>query len=195
LFASTYYNVMPDLITTAKGITSSYAPLGAVMARKSIADEFNDGPGFLHGLTFGGHPVCTAAALANLDIMLEEDLPGQAKATGAYLRAQLEARIGNHPNVGDIRGAGLFLGIEVVADKTTKVSPEYGADVLNWMTSEMRDQGFIVRNDSRGDPTTQLCPPLVITREECDRSVDMLEGVFNELGRRMGTVGTKHPTA
>jgi adenosylmethionine-8-amino-7-oxononanoate aminotransferase len=192
LFASTYYGVVPDLITAAKGITSSYAPLGAVMVRKAIADEFNDGPGFLHGLTFGGHPVCTAAALANLDIMLDEDLPGQAKATGAYLRGQLESRLGNHPNVGDIRGAGLFLGIEVVADKATKESPPYGADVLNWMTSEMRAQGFIVRNDSRGDPTTQICPPLVITHEECDRTVDMLEQTFDGLGRRIGTVGTKH---
>ena len=71
------------MITTAKGITSSYAPLGAVLARKAIADVFNDGPGFLHGLTFGGHPVSTAAALANLDIVLEEDLPGRARETGA----------------------------------------------------------------------------------------------------------------
>lgn len=192
LFGSTYFGVSPDIITAAKGITSSYAPLGAVMVRKSIADEFNDGPGFLHGLTFGGHPVCTAAALANLDIMLEEDLAGQARATGAYLRDQLEERLGDHPNVGDIRGAGLFLGIEVVADKATKESPPYGADALNWMTAEMKARGFIVRNDSRGDPTTQLCPPLVITREECDRTVDMLEQVFDGLGQRLGTVATKH---
>jgi adenosylmethionine-8-amino-7-oxononanoate aminotransferase len=171
LFASTYYGVMPDIITSAKGITSSYAPLGAVMVRKSIADEFNDGPGFAHGLTFGGHPVSTAAALANLDIMLEEDLPGQAKATGAYLREQLETRLGNHPNVGDIRGAGLFLGIEMVSNKRTKESPPYDADVLTWMTGEMLRRGFIVRNDSRGDPTTQLCPPLIITRVVCDRGV------------------------
>jgi len=192
LFASTYYDVMPDLITTAKGITSSYAPLGAVMARKSVADVFNDGPGFLHGLTFGGHPVSTAAAVANLDIMLEEDLPGKAKATGAYLRSQLESRLGDHPHVGDIRGAGLFLGIEVVADKATKESPEYDADVLQWMTAEMRSMGLIVRNDGRGDPTTQLCPPLIITREECDRAVDVLESTFDGLARKLGTIGTQH---
>jgi adenosylmethionine-8-amino-7-oxononanoate aminotransferase len=192
LFASTYYDVVPDLITTAKGITSSYAPLGAVMARKQIADVFNDGPGFLHGLTFGGHPVCTAAALANLDIMLEEDLPGKAKATGSYLRGQLESRLGDHPNVGDIRGAGLFLGIEVVADKETKESPPYDAEILQWMTDQMKAQGLILRNDGRGDPTTQLCPPLVITREEVDRVVDILEQTFDGLGRKIGTVGTQH---
>ncbi|MCC6790206.1 MAG: aminotransferase class III-fold pyridoxal phosphate-dependent enzyme [Thermomicrobiales bacterium] len=193
LFASTYFDVVPDLITTAKGITSSYAPLGAVMARKEVADVFNEGPGFLHGLTFGGHPVCTAAALANLDIMLEEDLPGKAKATGAYLRNQLESRLGDHPNVGDIRGAGLFLGIEVVADKATKESPEYDAQILQWMTDQMRAQGLILRNDGRGDPTTQLCPPLVITKEEVDRVVDILEQTFDGLGRKLGTVGTLHP--
>lgn len=190
LFASTFYGVEPDLVTTAKGITSSYAPLGAVMARKSVADVFNVDPaGFRHGLTFGGHPVSCAAALANLDIMLEEDLPGKAKETGTYLRAQLEARLGNHPNVGDIRGAGLFLGIELVADKATKTSPEYGDDMLNWLTDEIRSAGLIIRNDSRGDPTTQLCPPLIITKEECDRVVDILERSFNHLGRELGTVG------
>ena len=191
LFASTYYGVEPDLITTAKGITSSYAPLGAVMARKSIADTLDDGPGFLHGLTFGGHPVATAAANANLDIMLEEDLPGRARETGAYLRAQREARLGGHPNVGDIHGVGLFLGVEMVADKATKETLPYDADHLVWMTDQMREKGFIMRNDGRGDPTTQLCRPLVITRDECDRVCDVLEECFDGLG----TIGTLHTTA
>lgn len=195
MFGSTYYNVMPDLITTAKGITSSYAPLGAVMARKSVADVFNEGDGFNHGLTFGGHPVSCAAALANLDIMLEEDLPGKAKKTGAYLRNQLETRLGDHPNIGDIRGAGLFLGIELVSDKATKSSPEYGADMLTWLTDQMRLQGLIIRNDSRGDPVTQLCPPLIFTKPECDRVVDVLEHSFNMLGRELGSIPTMHAAA
>jgi adenosylmethionine-8-amino-7-oxononanoate aminotransferase len=192
LFGSTYFGVEPDLITTAKGITSSYAPLGAVLVRKAVADVFNQGPGFLHGLTFGGHPVACAAALANLDIMLEEDLPGRAKATGAYLRSELEAAFANHPNVGDIRGAGLFLGVELVADRATKETLPQGSDQLHWLTDEMRANGLILRNDDRGDPTTQLSPPLVITREECDRVVAILASCFDELGRRLGTVGTIH---
>jgi L-2,4-diaminobutyrate transaminase len=162
------------------------------MARKSIADVFNDG-GFTHGLTFGGHPVCTAAALANLDIMIEEDLPGKAKATGAYLRNQLETRFADHPHVGDIRGAGLFLGVEVVADKETKESWEYDAKVLQWMSDQMRSKGLILRNDGRGDPTTQICPPLVITNEEVDRAIDIMEEVFNGLARELGSIGTQHP--
>src|SRR5215217_5505054 len=169
LFGSTYFGVEPDVITLAKGITSSYAPLGAVMVRKSVADTFvGEGPGFSHGLTFGGHPVSCAAALANLDIFLEEDLAGQAKATGAYLRSELESAFADHPNVGDIRGAGLFLGVELVADRATKQTLPQGSDQLHWLTDEMRASGLILRNDDRGDPTTQLSPPLVITREECD---------------------------
>src|SRR5215217_5442306 len=190
LFGSTYFGVEPDLITTAKGITSSYAPLGAVLVRKAVADVFNQGPGFLHGLTFGGHPVACAAALANLDIMLEEDLPGQAKATGAYLRSELEAAFSNHPNVGDIRGAGLFLGVELVADRATKQTLPQGSDQLHWLTDEMRASGLILRNDDRGDPTTQLSPPLVITREECDRTVEILRRTFDEFGQKLGTVAT-----
>jgi adenosylmethionine-8-amino-7-oxononanoate aminotransferase len=205
LFASEYYGVVPDLITTAKGITSSYAPLGAVLARKAIADAFAAPPlegmpmpvaaarkaGFQHGLTFGGHPVAAAAALANLDIMLEEDLPGKARETGTYLRDALDSTLGNHPNVGDIRGVGLFLGVELVADRETKETFRDNA-LLVWLTDQMRDRGLILRNDGRNDPTTQLCPPLVITREECDRTVAILEETITELGRRLGTVGTVH---
>ena len=207
LFGSTYFGVEPDVITTAKGITSSYAPLGAVLVRKSVADAFaeptsDDLPapvnaarkyGFQHGLTFGGHPVSCAAAIANLDIMLEEDLPGKAKQMGAYLQGELQAALGEHPNVGDIRGAGLFLGIEMVADKQTKASPAK-ADVLEWMSDKMLERGLILRNDGRNDPTTQLCPPLVVTKDECDYVVNVLAECFDELGKRLGTVGTTTAT-
>ncbi len=205
LFGSEYYGVQPDIITTAKGITSSYAPLGAVLVRKEVADSFEApapewlpepvraarASGFLHGLTFGGHPVACAAANANLDIMLEEDLPGMARETGAYLRGELESALGDHPNVGDIRGAGMFLGVELVADKATKES-FHDAKLLSWLTDQMRERGLIVRNDGRNDPTTQLCPPLILTREECDRTVAVLVETITELGRRLGTVGTQH---
>ena len=207
LFGSTYYGVEPDVITAAKGITSSYAPLGAVLVRKEVADAFADDgggdggspiasfrrSGFLHGFTFGGHPVSCAAALANLDILLEEDLPGRAKETGAYLRRALEAALGEHPNVGDIRGVGLFLGVELVSDRATKASPD-DPQLLAWLTDRMRERGLILRNDDRNDPTTQICPPLVITREECDRVVATLVACFDELGRKLGTVGTAHAT-
>lgn len=176
-----------------------------MLARREVADVFSAAPepglpapveaarssGFLHGLTFGGHPVSCAAALANLDIMLEEDLPGRAKRVGAYLRRELEAALGNHPNVGDVRGAGLFLGVELVADRATKAT-FHDKPLLAWLTERMREGGLILRNDDRNDPTTQLCPPLVITEEECDRTVAILAEAITELGRRLGSVGTTH---
>ena len=195
LFASTYYGVVPDIITSAKGITSSYAPLGAAMVRKEVADTIDENGVLNHGITFGGHAVSCAAGIANLDIMLNEDMAGKAKRTGAYLRNQLESRLGDHPNVGDIRGAGLFLGVEMVMNKKTKETLPYDAEILQWLTNEMRAGGLILRNDGRGDPTTQLCPPLCITEEECDRVVDVLERSFTKLGEKLGTVGKQIPVA
>ncbi len=192
LFGSTYFGVEPDLISMAKDITSCYALLGAVLVRKSVTDAFlGKGPGFLHGLTFGSHSISCAAALANLDIMLEEDLPGRARETGAYLRSQLEAAFADHPNVGEICRAGLFLGVELVKDRETKAT-FHDSVLLAWPTDRMCEQGLILRNDDRSDPTTQLYRPLVITREECDRTVEILAASFDELGKKPGSVATIH---
>ena len=125
---------------------------------------------------------------------VEEDLPGRAREMGDYLRGALESTLDGHPNVGDIRGAGLFLGVELVADRETKETFR-DKGLLAWLTDQMRERGLILRNDGRNDPTTQLCPPLVITREECDRTVAVLEETITELGRRLGTVGTAHSAA
>lgn len=195
LFGSTHFDVQPDIITTAKGITSSYAPLGAVLARQSVADTFGEGPGFLHGLTFGGHAVSCAAGNANLDIMLEEDLPGRAKETGKYLVSELHAAFDNHPIIGDIRGVGLFIGIELVLDRETRETLPIDSEHLTWITDELLRQGFIARTDDRGDPTTQLSPPLIITKDECDRTINVLVKVYNQLARKLGKLPTQHPTA
>ena len=178
------------------------------MARKSIADAFAEPAaeglgapvaasrkgGFQHGLTFGGHPVSCAAAIANLDIMLEENPPGRAQEIGQYLRDGLTATLGNHPNVGDIRGVGLFLGVELVAGRATKETFRDNA-LLAWLTDQMRQRGLILRNDGRNDPTTQLGPPLVITREECDHTIAILDETITDWGRQLGSVGTHHVTA
>jgi adenosylmethionine-8-amino-7-oxononanoate aminotransferase len=191
MFGSEIYGVEPDLITSAKGITSSYAPLGAVMARKSVADVFLEGMPFMHGITFGGHPASAAAAIANLDIFERENLPGRAAEMGAYLRKELEAALGDHPYVGDIRGVGLFQGVELVRDKRTRErSRDEG--LMLWMTNELRRKGLLLRNDERIDPTTQLSPPLVITREECDRVVSTLRETIDTIGQRWGAIGTVH---
>ncbi|MEZ4497499.1 MAG: aminotransferase class III-fold pyridoxal phosphate-dependent enzyme [Thermomicrobiales bacterium] len=189
LFGSEVFGVEPDVITTAKGITSSYAPLGAVLVRKSIADVFNDGPKFNHGITFGGHPAAAAAGLANLDIFLREDLPARSREMGGYLRKELEAALGDNPIVGDIRGVGLFQGVELVTDRDTKASPD-DHDAMVWLTDELRRKGIVLRVDERVDPTTQFSPPLVITKEEIDRMVFELTACVTEIGRRWGKIGT-----
>jgi adenosylmethionine-8-amino-7-oxononanoate aminotransferase len=191
LFGSEAFGVEPDVITSAKGITSSYAPLGAVLVRKSIADEFATGPKFSHGITFGGHPAAAAAGLANLDIFLREDLAGRSKTMGDYLRKELEAALGDNPIVGDIRGLGLFQGIELVKDRGTKETP-HDHDAMVWLTEELRRKGIVLRVDERVDPTTQLSPPLIITKDEIDRMVLELTAAIQEIGRRWGKIGTVH---
>ena len=94
---------------------------------------------------------------------------------------------------GDVRGAGLFRGVELVADRATKASPS-DPGLLGWLTDFLRERGLILRNDDRNDPTTQTCPQLVITRAECDRVVSTLAEAFDELGKRIGSVGTAHAT-
>jgi adenosylmethionine-8-amino-7-oxononanoate aminotransferase len=191
MFGSEYFGVEPDVITTAKGLTSSYAPLGAVLVRKSVADVFLEGEPFMHGLTFGGHPAACAAAIANIEIMQREDLPGRARDMGAYLRKELIAALGDHPYVGDIRGVGLFQGVELVKDRRSKESPD-DPGLMIWMTEQLRKKGILLRNDDRIDPTTQISPPLIVTKEECDRVVLALREVIDGIGRRWGAVGTVH---
>jgi adenosylmethionine-8-amino-7-oxononanoate aminotransferase len=189
LFGSEVFGVVPDVITSAKGITSSYAPLGAVLVRKSVADVFDSGQKFNHGITFGGHPASAAAGLANLDIFLREDLSGRSKTMGAYLRKELEAALGDNPIVGDIRGIGLFQGVELVKDRATKETPnDHGAMV--WLTDELKRKGIMLRVDERVDPTTQFSPPLIITKEEIDRMVHEVTAAITQIGRRWGKIGT-----
>ncbi|MBX6341936.1 MAG: aminotransferase class III-fold pyridoxal phosphate-dependent enzyme, partial [Thermomicrobiaceae bacterium] len=143
-FGSDLYEVRPDIITVAKGITSAYAPLGAAIASRKIAEVF-EGPEsepFMHGITFGGHPVSAAAALANLDIMERERLVERSAAMGDYLMQRLQEALGDHPNVGDIRGAGLFIGIELVKDRETK-EPMTGERLVGWLSDELLRRGVI----------------------------------------------------
>ena len=121
-FGAQRYDYEPDLITTAKGLTSAYAPMGAVIASDKVAEPFMEGKNmFVHGLTFGGHPVSAAAAMANLDIFEREDLCGHVLAKEGEFRSMLEG-LRDIPIVGDVRGAGFFHAIELVKDQDTKES-------------------------------------------------------------------------
>jgi adenosylmethionine-8-amino-7-oxononanoate aminotransferase len=190
-FGSTALGISPDIITCAKGITSGYAPLGAVMVRKEVADAFigDEGDKFMHGITFGGHPASCAAALANIAIIEREQLNERARTMGDYLIRELRAAVGEHPNVGDIRGMGMFMALELVRDQCGK-QPLDEPNLMGWLSDQFKRRGLICRADDRLDPVIQLAPPLNIPQEDADQVVAIVADVIHALGRKMGTQPT-----
>lgn len=182
MFATEHWGVKPDMMTLAKGLTSAYYPLGAVIVSKEIADTFigDEYKKLMHGITFGGHPVAAAAALANIAIIEREGLVEQAAQKGVYLQEQLHKALDRHPSIGDIRGAGLFVGIEFVKNKETR-EPMDGGPMMGWLSDQLLTRGLICRCDDRLDPVIQLSPPLVITKQEIDQIVSTIEEVVGAL--------------
>jgi adenosylmethionine-8-amino-7-oxononanoate aminotransferase len=178
------FGAVPDMITTAKGITSAYAPMGAVIVSDRVAEPFmNDTGMFTHGITFGGHPVSAAMAMANLDIFEREDLCGHVREKEPEFRSMLEKLHEDLPIVGDVRGAGYFHALELVKDKETKET--FDADeseelLRGFMSGELYRHGLICRADDRGDPVVQISPPLVAGQEEFDVIAGTLGAVLEE---------------
>jgi adenosylmethionine-8-amino-7-oxononanoate aminotransferase len=187
-FGSERYGYQPDIITFAKGVTSGYSPLGGMVVRDPLMEPFlQGGATFLHGVTFAGHPVSSAVALANLDIFEKEDLLGNVRANEAGFRATLEKLL-DLPIVGDVRGAGYFYGIELVKDKATKESfsdDECERLLRGFLSHALFDAGLVCRADDRGDPVIQLAPPLICTQEHFDAMEQILRSVLTEAWRRM----------
>ena len=187
-FGCQRYGYQPDIITTAKGLTSAYAPMGAVIASDRVAEPFLDGlHSFTHGFTFGGHPICAAIALANLDAMEREGVLDNVRANESRLRAMLES-LRDLPIVGDVRGAGYFHAIELVKDKETKESfSEAEAETLlrGFLSGELYSRGLICRADDRGDPVVQFSPPLIAGPEQFEEIEAILRPVLAEAGERM----------
>jgi adenosylmethionine-8-amino-7-oxononanoate aminotransferase len=182
-FGSQRYGYQPDVITFAKGITSGYAPLGGMLVRDRLMEPFANGPAtFLHGVTFAGHPVSAAVALANLDVFEKEDLLGSVRANEDAFRATL-GKLNDLPIVGDVRGDGYFYGIEMVKEKTTRetFSDEESERLLRgFLSHALYDAGLICRADDRGDPVIQLAPPLTCTQEHFDEMEQILRSVLTE---------------
>ena len=182
-FGSIRYKFQPDIITCAKGLTSGYSPLGAMLASDRLMEPFaKDSTTFLHGFTFGGHPVSAAAAIANLDIFEREHLIEHVQSKEGEFRAKLDT-LSDLPIVGEIRGAGYFYGIELVKDKNTKESfnEEESERLLRGiLTPRLFELGLICRADDRGDPVVQLAPPLICDTEQFDEIVSILRTVFEE---------------
>jgi adenosylmethionine-8-amino-7-oxononanoate aminotransferase len=183
------FGVVPDMITTAKGITSAYAPMGAVIVSDRVAGPFmHDTKMFTHGITFGGHPVSAAVAMANLDIFEREDLCGHVRAKESEFRGMLDKLQEDLPIVGDVRGAGYFHALELVKDKQTKESftdAESEELLRGFMSGELYRHGLICRADDRGDPVIQLSPPLIADTEEFELIDRVLRQVLSEAWERI----------
>jgi adenosylmethionine-8-amino-7-oxononanoate aminotransferase len=188
-FGAQRYGYSPDIITTAKGLTSAYAPMGALIASDKVADPFMEGTAmFAHGLTFGGHPLASAIALANLDIFEREDLCGHVLDKEAEFRGMLDDLKRDLPIVGDVRGAGYFQALELVKDKDTKesFSHEESEKLLRgYLSGALYEEGLICRADDRGDPVVQLCPPLIADTPEFEEIDRVLRKVLTGAWQRM----------
>ena len=187
-FGAIKYDYLPDMITTAKGLTSAYAPMGAVIASDRVAEPFMTGlNSFTHGFTFAGHPICSAVALANLDAFENEGVIEHVRENEGRFRGMLES-LRELPIVGDVRGAGFFQAIELVKDKDTKESfddEESETLLRGFLSGELYRRGLICRADDRGDPVIQLSPPLIAGPEQFDEIEEILRGVLTEAGERM----------
>jgi len=181
MFACNAFDYVPDIITCAKGMSSGYSPIGAMIASDRLYEPFSKGDTtFYHGYTFGGHPVSAAVALENLKIFEEEGINEHVRENSPKFRAALE-RLLDIPIVGDVRGAGYFFGIELVKNKETKETfSDDEAEVLlrGFLSKALFDAGLYCRADDRGDPVIQLSPPLTIGPAEFDEIEAILRDVL-----------------
>jgi adenosylmethionine-8-amino-7-oxononanoate aminotransferase len=187
-FGSERYDIEPDLVTCAKGLSSAYASIGAVLATNRVMEPFLEGTAtFMHGMTFGGHPVSCAIALKNIEIIRREQLVEGVAAREDALQATL-AQLLDLPIVGDLRGAGYFWALELVRDKETEATfSDEECEVLlrEFLSPRLFERGLICRADDRGEPVIQISPPLVAGQQEFDEIVGILGDVLPEAWERV----------
>jgi adenosylmethionine-8-amino-7-oxononanoate aminotransferase len=187
-YGSLRYGYQPDIITVAKGLTSGYVPLGAMLASEKLAQPFKEGTSwFAHGITYGGHPVGAAVALANLDIFEREDLNRHVRDNTELFRSYLD-RLNDLPIVGDVRGDGYFFGIELVKDKATKETfddEESERLLRGFLSKALFEAGLYCRADDRGDPVVQLAPPLICDESHFAEMEQVLRSVLSEAWNRI----------
>ena len=187
-FGSERYDIRPDLMTIAKGLSSSYASIGAVVASDRVTEPFmRDTRMYAHGITFGGHPVASAVALKNIEIMKRDQIVEHVASTQDAFRAKLDELL-DLPIVGDVRGTGFFYAVELVKDKDTKATfddEECETLLRQFLSPRLFERGLICRADDRGDPVVQISPPLVAGEEEFDRIVSILGDVLAEAWTRV----------
>jgi adenosylmethionine-8-amino-7-oxononanoate aminotransferase len=185
-FGSERYDIQPDIITAAKGLSSSYAAIGAVIATDGVMEPFLESTSmYSHGITFGGHPVMCAIALKNIEIMKRDGIVQHVRANEELFRTKLEALL-DLEIVGDVRGAGFFYAVELVKDKETRATfddDECEALLRGFLSPALFEAGLVCRADDRGDPVIQISPPLVAGEREMDEIVRILGEVLEEAQR------------
>lgn len=183
MFATEHFGVVPDIMTMAKGLSSGYCPIACAIVRPSVYDVFKQGESSLsHLITFGGQAVACAAAIKNLEIMRRENLPERAAETGEYLMQRLQGLVDSHPTVGDARGIGLLTAIEFVKDKQSKEKWGRDSDFIKRMNGLVAERGLL----SRVWDVMHIAPPLVVTREEIDRIVSIIDESLTIAEREFG---------
>jgi adenosylmethionine-8-amino-7-oxononanoate aminotransferase len=187
-FGADRFGYQPDIITCAKGMTSGYSPIGAMIATDRIMEPFlHSDVSFAHGYTFGGHPVSAAVALANLDIFERERINEHVRESAPGFRQTLE-KLCDLPIVGDVRGDGFFYGIEMVKDKVTKETfddDESERLLRGFLSKALFDAGLYCRADDRGDPVIQLAPPLICDQSHFDEMEQILRSVLTAAWARL----------
>ncbi len=184
------YGFVPDILTFAKGVTSGYAPMGGMAFTDRIAEALQSAPTtmFLHGATWGGHPVASAVALANLEVFERHDLLANVQANEAWLGEQFRRLAEDHEIVGHHRGAGYFWAVELVADRDGPVlfTAEQSEDLLRgFLNPRLLELGLICRSDDRDEPVIQVAPPLLADRTVLGELVDGLDQVLSEAQKRV----------
>jgi len=180
-FAVDNWDVVPDVMTVAKGINSGYVPLGAMIVREPIADWVRDKL-FAGGLTYSGHPLACASAVASIEAFQEEGIVEQAAATGEVFRTELERLAGKHPSIGEVRGLGCFFGLELVKDRETRepLVPfnAAGADAkpIGAVSKRALDRGLYLMTHWN---VVMCCPPLTITRDELAEGIEALDDALS----------------
>ena len=187
-FACEKYDVQPDLVTCAKGLSSAYASIGAVITTDKVMEPFLEEKSmFSHGITFGGHPVMCAIALKNIEIMKRDRIVDGVRENENMYRSTLEQLL-ELPIAGDLRGAGCFYALELVKDKETKegFSDEESETLLRgFLSPQFFERGLICRSDDRGDPVVQISPPLIAGQAEFDEMTGIIGDVLTEASKRI----------
>jgi adenosylmethionine-8-amino-7-oxononanoate aminotransferase len=195
MFGSERVRARPDMVTTAKGLTSAYAPMGAVLVSERVAAPlYDDGRMLLHGITFGGHPLAAAIARRNLEIFARDGVLENVAALEGHLHARLD-ELRALPIVGDVRGAGFFWALELVADEdgATFDASQREALLRGFLPGRLLEAGLIARADDRGDSVLQVAPPLISDRAVLDELVDAVAAVLEDAGRFAAGLRAREP--